>query len=71
MYGWSLYYVRLEDKIVCIKIYSNGEMYHIGAGKKFNSIGDLIVHYKEHPIKTVEGTDIHLDQVTWLHITKL
>ena len=59
-----MYHVRLKDEIACVKIYSNGEKYHIEVGKKFNSIGDLILHYKEHPVKTVEGTDIHLDQVT-------
>ena len=56
--------VRLKDEVVCVKIFANGEKYDVGVGsKQFNSIGDLIAHYKKHPLKTVEGTDIHLDQV--------
>ena len=56
--------VRLKDEVVCVKIFANGEKYDVGVGsKQFKSIGDLIAHYKKHPLKTVEGTDIHLDQV--------
>ena len=56
--------VRLKDEIVCVKIFANGGKYDVGAGsKQFNSINDLIAHYRKHPLKTVEGNDIHLDQV--------
>ena len=57
--------IRLRDEIVCVKIYANGEKFDIGAGEQFNSIDELILHYKEHPLKTDKGVDIHLDQVKY------
>ena len=69
----SLYYLffRLKDEILCVKIYANGEKFDIGAGKQFQTISDLILHYKKYPLKTNEGVDIHLDQVIHSHITML
>lgn len=65
----SLHYdYRVNNEIVCVKIYANGEKYDIGAGEQFNSISDLILYYKNCPLKTDKGVDIHLDQVKCSYI---
>ena len=59
--------IRLKDKIVCIKIHANGEKFDVGAGgRQFDSINDLILHYKKYPLTIDKGVDIHLDQVKCL-----
>ena len=64
IYSMQLFFViRLNDETVCVKIYANGEKFDIGAGEQFNSVNELILHYKEHPLKTDKGVDIHLDEV--------
>ena len=55
--------IRLKDEIICVKIYANGEKFDVGGGGQFDSINDLISHYKKYPLKTDNGVDIHLDQV--------
>ena len=59
----------LQDEIVRVKIYGNGEKFDVVKnGKQFSSIDDLISHYKKHPLKTDKGTVITLDQVEHIYI---
>jgi len=59
-----LSWVRQKNENVCVKIYTNGQKFNVDkVGRQFDSIDDLILHYKEYPLKTAKGNDIHLDQV--------
>ena len=59
----------LQDEIVRVKIYGNGEKFDVVKnGKQFSSIDDLISHYKKYPLKTDKGTVITLDQVEHIYI---
>ena len=59
---------RLKDKIVRVKIYGIGEKFDVVKdGKQFNSIDDLISHYKKYPLRTDKGDVITLDQVEYIY----
>ena len=60
----------LQDEIVRVKIYGNGDEKFdvVKNGKQFSSIDDLISHYKKYPLKTDKGTVITLDQVEHIYI---
>ena len=58
--------IRLKSETVCVKIYANGQKFNVDeAGRQFDSIDELILHYKKYPLKTAKGNDIHLDQVKY------
>ena len=58
---------RHNNEILSAEVYANGAKFYVGAGgKQFNTINDLILHYKNYPLKTDKGVDILLDQVKYM-----
>jgi len=54
---------RVDDKITHIKIHNKGNKYDVGGGTSFDSLGELIEHYKKCPLVEVTGNVVHLKQV--------
>lgn len=54
---------RVDDKITHIKIHNKGNRYDVGGGTSFDSLGELIEHYKKCPLVEVTGNVVHLKQV--------
>ena len=46
-----------------MKIFSKGKKFDLGGGNQFDSIEDLIDHYKKYPFSVKEGAIIKIDQV--------
>ena len=54
---------RVDDKVTHIKIHNKGNRYDVGGGTSFDSLGELIEHYKKCPLVEVTGNVVHLKQV--------
>jgi len=48
---------------VSVRIHSRGKQFDLGGGSQFDSIENLIEHYKEHPFEIANGRLVHLLQV--------
>lgn len=46
-----------------IKIHNKGNKYDVGGGTSFDSLEELIEHYKKCPLVEVSGNVVHLKQV--------
>ena len=57
---------RVDDKVTHIKIRNKGGKYDVGGGNSFESLGELIEHYKKCPLVEVTGNVVHLKQVGML-----
>lgn len=54
--------VRTEDKVTHVMIRYNEGKYDVGGGERFDSLTDLINHYKNNPMVETSGTVVHLKQ---------
>lgn len=54
--------VRTEDKVTHVMIRWHENKYDVGGGQKFNTLCDLIEHYKRNPMVETCGTVVHLRQ---------
>ena len=52
--------VRSEDKVTHVMIRCEREKYDCGGGDQFDSLTELIEHYKKNPMVETTGTVIHL-----------
>jgi len=52
--------VRSEDKVTHVMIRCSRDKYDIGGGEQFDSLTELIDHYKKNPMVETTGTVIHL-----------
>jgi len=52
--------VRSEDKVTHVMIRCTRDKYDIGGGDQFDSLTELIDHYKRNPMVETTGTVIHL-----------
>ena len=52
--------VRSEDKVTHVMIRCEREKYDCGGGEQFDSLTELIEHYKKNPMVETTGTVIHL-----------
>jgi len=52
--------VRSEDKVTHVMIRCSRDKYDIGGGDQFDSLTELIDHYKKNPMVESTGTVIHL-----------
>ena len=53
----------MDDKVTHIKIHNKGNRYDVGGGTSFDSLRDLVEHYKKCPLVEVTGNVVHLKQV--------
>ncbi|KAF6198614.1 hypothetical protein GE061_008366 [Apolygus lucorum] len=54
--------VRTDDKVTHVMIRCHDYKYDVGGGDKFNSLSELIEHYKKNPMVETSGTVVHLRQ---------
>ncbi|CAG9856107.1 unnamed protein product [Phyllotreta striolata] len=55
--------VRTDDKVTHVMIRCTPDnKYDVGGGEQFNSLADLIEHYKRNPMVETSGTVVHLKQ---------
>ncbi|CAH0557183.1 unnamed protein product [Brassicogethes aeneus] len=55
--------VRTDDKVTHVMIRcTTDNKYDVGGGEQFNSLADLIDHYKKNPMVETTGTVVHLKQ---------
>ncbi|XP_049821913.1 tyrosine-protein phosphatase corkscrew isoform X2 [Aethina tumida] len=55
--------VRTDDKVTHVMIRCTPDnKYDVGGGEKFNTLADLIDHYKKNPMVETSGTVVHLKQ---------
>ncbi|KAI9565228.1 putative tyrosine-protein phosphatase non-receptor type 11 isoform X1 [Daphnia sinensis] len=54
--------VRTEDKVTHVMIRYQEQKYDVGGGEKFDSLSELIEHYKKNPMVETTGTVVHLKQ---------
>ncbi|CAH1105438.1 unnamed protein product [Psylliodes chrysocephalus] len=55
--------VRTDDKVTHVMIRCTPDnRYDVGGGEQFNSLADLIEHYKRNPMVETSGTVVHLKQ---------
>lgn len=55
--------VRTDDKVTHVMIRCSADnKYDVGGGEKFNSLAELIEHYKKNPMVETSGTVVHLKQ---------
>ncbi|XP_050303193.1 tyrosine-protein phosphatase corkscrew isoform X2 [Anthonomus grandis grandis] len=55
--------VRTDDKVTHVMIRcTTDNKYDVGGGEKFNTLADLIEHYKKNPMVETSGTVVHLKQ---------
>ncbi|XP_046547112.1 tyrosine-protein phosphatase non-receptor type 11-like isoform X2 [Haliotis rubra] len=52
--------VRCEDKITHVKIRYHEEKYDVGGGEQFQTLSELVDHYKKNPMVETSGTVVHL-----------
>ena len=59
---------RVDDKVTHIMIHNKSGKYDVGGGNSFDTLGQLIEHYKKCPLVEVSGNVVHLKQVCkkWL-----
>lgn len=54
--------VRTDDHVTHVMIRSQDNKYDVGGGDKFDSLSDLIEHYKRNPMVETSGSVVHLRQ---------
>ncbi|XP_018912319.1 tyrosine-protein phosphatase non-receptor type 11 isoform X2 [Bemisia tabaci] len=54
--------VRTDDKVTHVMIRCKDNRYDVGGGVKFDSLSELIEHYKHNPMVETSGTVVHLKQ---------
>ncbi|CAL1682553.1 unnamed protein product [Lasius platythorax] len=54
--------VRTDDRVTHVMIRSQDSKYDVGGGHKFDSLSDLIEHYKRNPMVETSGSVVHLRQ---------
>ncbi|XP_019757669.2 tyrosine-protein phosphatase corkscrew-like isoform X1 [Dendroctonus ponderosae] len=55
--------VRTDDKVTHVMIRCTPDnKYDVGGGEKFNTLAELIEHYKKNPMVETSGTVVHLKQ---------
>ncbi|CAK9831814.1 Tyrosine-protein phosphatase non-receptor type 11 [Anthophora retusa] len=54
--------VRTDDRVTHVIIRSQDNKYDVGGGDKFDSLSDLIEHYKRNPMVETSGSVVHLRQ---------
>ncbi|XP_012254485.1 tyrosine-protein phosphatase corkscrew isoform X2 [Athalia rosae] len=54
--------VRTDDRVTHVMIRSQDNKFDVGGGDKFDSLSDLIEHYKRNPMVETSGTVVHLRQ---------
>ncbi|XP_018047232.1 PREDICTED: tyrosine-protein phosphatase corkscrew-like isoform X2 [Atta colombica] len=54
--------VRTDDRVTHVMIRSQDNKYDVGGGYKFDSLSDLIEHYKRNPMVETSGSVVHLRQ---------
>lgn len=54
--------VRTDDKVTHVMIRWHENKYDVGGGEKFNTLCELIEHYKGNPMVETCGTVVHLRQ---------
>lgn len=54
--------VRTEDKVTHVMIRYQDQKYDVGGGERFDSLCELIEHYKKNPMVETTGTVVHLKQ---------
>ncbi|XP_054271842.1 tyrosine-protein phosphatase non-receptor type 11-like isoform X3 [Macrosteles quadrilineatus] len=54
--------VRTDDKVTHVMIRCQDNKYDVGGGEKFDSLSELIEHYKRNPMVETSGTVVHLKQ---------
>ncbi|XP_029664914.1 tyrosine-protein phosphatase non-receptor type 11 isoform X1 [Formica exsecta] len=52
--------VRTDDRVTHVMIRSQDNKYDVGGGHKFDSLSDLIEHYKRNPMVETSGSVVHL-----------
>ncbi|XP_071109782.1 tyrosine-protein phosphatase non-receptor type 11-like isoform X1 [Haliotis cracherodii] len=52
--------VRCEDKITHVKIRYHEGKYDVGGGEQFQTLSELVDHYKKNPMVETSGTVVHL-----------
>ncbi|XP_013393949.1 tyrosine-protein phosphatase non-receptor type 11-like [Lingula anatina] len=52
--------VRCEDKVTHIMIRTQDGRYDVGGGEQFESLSDLVEHYRKNPMVETSGTVVHL-----------
>ena len=63
MFSCKLYHYRHNNEIGSVDICTSGNKFYVDpSGEHFNTINDLILHYKNHPLTTDKGV-YNLDQV--------
>ncbi|XP_067006544.2 tyrosine-protein phosphatase non-receptor type 11 isoform X2 [Anabrus simplex] len=54
--------VRTDDRVTHVMIRCQDNCYDVGGGDKFDSLSELIEHYKRNPMVETSGTVVHLKQ---------
>ncbi|XP_023242527.1 tyrosine-protein phosphatase corkscrew-like [Centruroides sculpturatus] len=54
--------VRTDDKVTHVMIRCQDGKYDVGGGERFDSLADLVEHYKKNPMVETTGTVVHLKQ---------
>lgn len=54
--------VRTDDKVTHVMIRCQDAKYDVGGGEKFESLSELVDHYKKNPMVETSGTVVHLKQ---------
>ncbi|XP_077998024.1 tyrosine-protein phosphatase non-receptor type 11-like [Glandiceps talaboti] len=54
--------VRCEDRATHIMIRSQDNKYDVGGGERFDSLSDLVEHYKKNPMVETSGAVVNLKQ---------
>ncbi|XP_049796152.1 tyrosine-protein phosphatase corkscrew-like [Schistocerca nitens] len=54
--------VRTDDRVTHVMIRCQDDTYDVGGGDRFESLSDLIEHYKRNPMVETSGTVVHLKQ---------
>ncbi|XP_017871889.1 PREDICTED: tyrosine-protein phosphatase corkscrew isoform X2 [Drosophila arizonae] len=54
--------VRTDDKVAHVMIRWQDKKYDVGGGDSFDTLSELIEHYKRHPMVETCGTVVHLRQ---------
>ncbi|BFZ23975.1 hypothetical protein BsWGS_27013 [Bradybaena similaris] len=52
--------VKCEDKVTHVKIRCQGNQYDVGGGEKFDSLTELVEHYKKSPMVETSGTVVYI-----------
>ncbi|XP_052225139.1 tyrosine-protein phosphatase non-receptor type 11-like [Dreissena polymorpha] len=60
--GFFVLSVKCEDKVTHVTIRRNVQnaKFDVGGGEQFNSLADLVEHYKKNPMVETTGTVVHL-----------